>query len=163
VLRIRYDTDPDFCAILHFIGNLDEELAEIDQLLSDEKLLKLIEANLSQPDPNTAQAGRNSTPVEVIVPMLVLNDLRSSRYSKTMFSLTSPLLPLGHFELIAVRAQTTQDRKTESDGRYRVPLRYRIFQEFGIKNSTLSASSQNLQTSLPLTGQFCRAITLSAR
>jgi IS5 family transposase len=43
VLRIRYDADPDFCAILHFVGNLDKELAAIDQLLSDEKLLKLIE------------------------------------------------------------------------------------------------------------------------
>jgi hypothetical protein len=40
VLRIRYDADPDFCAILHFVGNLDKELAAIDQLLSDEKLLK---------------------------------------------------------------------------------------------------------------------------
>ncbi len=73
MLRIRYDTDPDFCAILHFVGNLDEELAAIDQLLSDEKLLKLIEADLSRRYPHTTQTGRNSTPVEVIVRMLVLN------------------------------------------------------------------------------------------
>jgi hypothetical protein len=71
VLRIQYDPDPDFCAILHFVGNLDEELGAIDQLLSDEKLLKLIEADLSRRYPHTTQTGRNSTPVEVIVRMLV--------------------------------------------------------------------------------------------
>jgi hypothetical protein len=53
VLRIRYNTDPEFCAILHFIGELDEELSEIDKLLSDEKLLELIEADLSQRYPQT--------------------------------------------------------------------------------------------------------------
>jgi hypothetical protein len=48
VLRIRYNTDPDFGAIVHFIGEIDDELAAIDKLLSDEKLLELIEADLSQ-------------------------------------------------------------------------------------------------------------------
>ncbi len=84
MLRIRYDTDPDFCAILHFVGNLDEELAAIDPLLSDERLLKLIEADLSRRYPHTTQTGRNSTPVEVIVRMLVLKHLRSISYSKTI-------------------------------------------------------------------------------
>jgi hypothetical protein len=50
-----------FPAILHFVGNLDEELAAIDQLLSDETLLKLIAADLSQRYPHTTQTGRNST------------------------------------------------------------------------------------------------------
>jgi IS5 family transposase len=84
VLRIRYDADPDFCAILHFVGNLDEELAAIEQLLSEPKLLKLVEADLSQRYPKTTQTGRNSTPVEVIVRMLVLKHLRSISYSKTI-------------------------------------------------------------------------------
>jgi IS5 family transposase len=53
-------------------GTSTLELAAIDQLLSDEKLLKLLEADLSQRYPNTTQTGRNSTPVEVIVRMLVL-------------------------------------------------------------------------------------------
>lgn len=82
MLRIRYDTDPDFGAILRFIGELDEDLAEIDKLLSDEKLLELIEADLSQRYPQTTQTGRNSTPVEVIVRMLVLKHLRSARLQK---------------------------------------------------------------------------------
>lgn len=82
MLRIRYDTDPDFGAILRFIGELDEDLAEIDKLLSDEKLLELIEADLSQRYPQTTQTGRNSTPVEVIVRMLVLKHLRSARLRK---------------------------------------------------------------------------------
>ena len=79
MLRIQYDTDPDFCAILDFIGELDEELSVIDKLLSDEKLLQLIEADLSHRYPNTTQTGRNSTPVEVIVRMLVLKPLRSAQ------------------------------------------------------------------------------------
>ncbi len=82
MLRIRYDTDPDFGAILRFIGELDEDLAEIDKLLSDEKLLELIEADLSQRYPQTTQTGRNSTPVEVIVRMLVLKHLGSAQLRK---------------------------------------------------------------------------------
>ena len=84
MLRIRYSTDPDFCAILHFIGELDEELSEIDKLLSDDKLLELIKSDLSQRYPQTTQTGRNSTPVEVIVRMLVLKHLRSISYEKTI-------------------------------------------------------------------------------
>lgn len=84
MLRIRYDTDPDFGAIVHFIGRLDEELAAIDKLLSDEKLLELIKADLSQRYPQTTHKGRNSTPVEVIVRMLVLKHLRSISYEKTI-------------------------------------------------------------------------------
>ena len=61
MLRIRYDTDPDFCAIFHLVGSLDEELAAIDQLLSDEKLLKLIEADLSQRYPHTTQTRTRAT------------------------------------------------------------------------------------------------------
>ncbi len=60
-------------------GTSTLELAAIDQLLSEEKLLKLIEADLSQRYPNTTQTGRNSTPVEVIVWMLVLKHLRSAQ------------------------------------------------------------------------------------
>lgn len=82
MLQIRYDTDPDFGAILRFIGELDKDLAEIDKLLSDEKLLELIEADLSQRYPQTTQTGRNSTPVEVIVRMLVLKHLRSAQLRK---------------------------------------------------------------------------------
>ena len=83
MLRIRYDTDPDFDAILHFIGALDEELSEIDKLLSDEKLLELIEADLSQRYPQTTQTGRNSTPSrgdcpDVSPKALTVNQLRKN-------------------------------------------------------------------------------------
>ena len=64
------------------LGTSTLELAAIDQLLSDETLLKLIAADLSQRYPHTTQTGRNSTPVEVIVRMLVLKHLRSISYSK---------------------------------------------------------------------------------
>jgi hypothetical protein len=60
VLRIRYNADPDFCAILHFVGELDEALSEIDKLLSDEKLLELIKADLSQRYPTPSDSGKKN-------------------------------------------------------------------------------------------------------
>jgi IS5 family transposase len=63
---------------------MDEDLAEIDKLLSDEKLFQLLKADLSQRYPQTTKTGRNSTPVEVILRILVLKHLRSLSYEKTI-------------------------------------------------------------------------------
>ena len=84
MLLTRYETDRDFCAILQFIEGMDEDLAEIDKLLSDEKLFQLLKADLSQRYPQTTKTGRNSTPVEVILRILVLKHLRSLSYEKTI-------------------------------------------------------------------------------
>ncbi|HEY9902379.1 MAG TPA: hypothetical protein V6D43_08130 [Candidatus Sericytochromatia bacterium] len=43
-----------------------------------------------------------------------------------LLSLPSPLLSLGHFEPLSAQAQTTQDRKTESD-RLSYPYYWTLF------------------------------------
>jgi IS5 family transposase len=63
---------------------MDEDLAEIDKLLSDEKLFQLLKADLSQRYPQTTKTGRNSTPVEVILRILVLKHLRSLSYERRL-------------------------------------------------------------------------------
>jgi hypothetical protein len=56
---------------------MDCELAELDQLLEDEKLLILLESDLCQRYHRTTKTGRHSTPVEVILRMLTLKHLRN--------------------------------------------------------------------------------------
>jgi hypothetical protein len=48
----------------------EPELAQLDVLLEDDKLFKLLKADLLKRYPNSERLGRHSTPVEVILRML---------------------------------------------------------------------------------------------
>lgn len=71
---------------------MDEQLAVIDHLLCDEKLLESIEADLSRRYPHTTKTGRKSTPVEVILRMLALKHLRCLSYEKTIKNVKESLI-----------------------------------------------------------------------
>jgi len=64
VLIQRYKTDEYFLAVVECTSQMDCELAQLDQLLEDEKLLILLESDLSQRYRRTTKTGRHSTPVE---------------------------------------------------------------------------------------------------
>src|SRR5215212_11003794 len=53
----------------------EPELRELDRLLEDDELFSLVKADLSRRYPNSARLGRHSTPVEVILRMLVVKRL----------------------------------------------------------------------------------------
>jgi IS5 family transposase len=63
---------------------IDPELVEIDRILEDEELFQRIKHDLSQRYPKTLITGRNSTPVEVTLRMLVLKHLYNFRYADTV-------------------------------------------------------------------------------
>jgi len=83
MLREHYPVDKLFEEVLGYIPNLSPELEKIDSYLEDEKLYRLIKKDLSQRRPKTTQTGRNSTPVDVILRMLVVKRLYGISYEET--------------------------------------------------------------------------------
>lgn len=83
MLREHYPPDKLFEEILEYVPNLSPELEKIDSYLEDEKLYRLIKKDLSQRRPKTTQTGRNSTPMEVILRMLVVKRLYGYSYEET--------------------------------------------------------------------------------
>jgi transposase, IS5 family len=61
----------------------EPELAQLDELLYDDVLFARVKANLTRRYPNSARLGRRSTPVEVILRMLVVKRLYDWSYEQT--------------------------------------------------------------------------------
>lgn len=83
MLREHYATDKLFEEVLGYVPEMVPELVKIDTYLEDEKLYRLIRKDLSQRYPKTCQTGRNSTPVEVVLRMLVVKRLYDYSYAET--------------------------------------------------------------------------------
>ena len=62
---------------------MEPELAQLDELLEDDVLFERVKADLSRRYPNSARLGRHSTPVEVILRMLVVKRLYGFSYEQT--------------------------------------------------------------------------------
>jgi len=78
-----YEPDKLFEEVVGYMPRMAAELVKIDAYLEDEKLFRLIKKDLSQRYPKTCQTGRNSTPVEVILRMLVVKRLYGYSYEET--------------------------------------------------------------------------------
>src|SRR4030095_3617147 len=61
----------------------EPELAELDRLLADDQTFHQTNADLSRRRPRTTQTGRPSTPVEVILRLLVVQHLYDWSYAQT--------------------------------------------------------------------------------
>ena len=61
----------------------EPELAELDRLLDDDHIFQHIKADLSRRRPHTTKTGRPSTPVEVILRLLVVQHLYDWSYAQT--------------------------------------------------------------------------------
>jgi IS5 family transposase len=83
MLRERYTGDKLFDEIVAHFPAMDPVLAKIDQYLEDEELFQLIKGDLSKRRPKTLKTGRNSTPVEVVIRMLVVKRLYQYSYAET--------------------------------------------------------------------------------
>jgi transposase, IS5 family len=62
---------------------MEPELLELDRLLDDNVLFRRLKADLVRRYPNSAKLGRHSTPVEVILRMLVVKRLYGWSYQQT--------------------------------------------------------------------------------
>ena len=79
----HYPTDKRFEELLRYFPELSPELKKINTYLEDEKLYRLIRDDLAKRYPRTKETGRNSTPVEVVLRMLVVKRLYSYSYAET--------------------------------------------------------------------------------
>jgi IS5 family transposase len=80
----HYATDKRFEEIAKHFPKMNAELEKIDRYLEDETLYRLIKNDLSKRFPKTEETGRNSTPVEVVLRMLVVKRLYGYSYEETV-------------------------------------------------------------------------------
>lgn len=80
----HYELDKQFEELARYFPSMDPALAKVDAYLEDEKLYGLIKKDLSKRWPKTTETGRNSTPVEVVLRMLVVKRLYGYSYEETV-------------------------------------------------------------------------------
>ena len=83
MLRDRYDPMNVFERIPTLSMQLDPILAQIDTLLDDDTIFQVVKADLIHRFPHTADDGRPSTPVEVILRLLVVKHLYHWSFPQT--------------------------------------------------------------------------------
>lgn len=83
MLRDKYEIDNFFMNIQTLTSEMDPELAAIDRLLDDDALYQMVRRDLEQRYGLTKQTGRPSTPVEVILRMLMVRHLYNLSYEAT--------------------------------------------------------------------------------
>ena len=71
----RYDPVNLFELVPELRLEMEPELAALDRLLKDDEIFLQVKADLSERCPNSSRLGRRSTPVEVILRMLVIRRL----------------------------------------------------------------------------------------
>ncbi len=71
---------------------MEPELAELDRLLSDDELFAHVKVELSRRYPNSSTLGRHSTPVEVILRVLVVRRLYDWSFEATERNVSDSLV-----------------------------------------------------------------------
>jgi transposase, IS5 family len=71
---------------------MEPELSQLDRLLEDDELFLRIKADFSKRRPNSERLGRRSTPVEVILRMLVLRRLYDWSFEATERNVSDSLV-----------------------------------------------------------------------
>lgn len=83
MLRDGYAPTNVFRYVPQLSLEMEPVLVQLDHLLADDRLFETVKADLSQRRPGTLKTGRNSTPVEVILRMLVVKHLYGWSYEET--------------------------------------------------------------------------------
>jgi transposase, IS5 family len=71
---------------------MEPELAQLDRLLDDDEIFSGVKADLSRRHPNSERLGRRSTPVEVILRMLIVRRLYDWSFEATERNVSDSLL-----------------------------------------------------------------------
>src|SRR5215216_5186465 len=79
----RYDPINLFEMVPKLKLQFEPELAQLDRILDDDAIFETVKADLTRRYPNSARLGRHSTPVEVILRMLVIKRLYNWSYEQT--------------------------------------------------------------------------------
>ena len=83
MLRDRYDPMNLFDLVPQLSLEMEPVLAGLDRLLDDDQIFSLVRSDLSKRFPGTRVWGRPSTPVEVILRILIVKRLYGWSYEET--------------------------------------------------------------------------------
>jgi transposase, IS5 family len=83
MLRDRHDPLDLFAMVPKLGLEMDPILTQLDRLLDDEDLFQQVKADLAKRSPQTVRRGRPSTPVEVILRLLIVKRLYRWSYEET--------------------------------------------------------------------------------
>ena len=92
MLQDRYETDKFFMDIQRLASEMDPELTQIDAILDDDTIFQAVKHDLAHRYPQTLHTGRPSTPVEVILRMLVVKRLYNWSYEITEHHVSDSLV-----------------------------------------------------------------------
>src|SRR5450755_3023302 len=79
----RYETEDIFARVPRMAGRIDPLLKELDTLLDDDELYQQVRTDFGKRYRYTLVHGRHSTPVEVLLRMLLLKHLYGWSYQET--------------------------------------------------------------------------------
>jgi IS5 family transposase len=83
VLIDRYQSEDVFARVPQIAERIDPVLKELDQLLDDDALYRQVRADFGKRHQYTLVHGRHSTPVEVLLRMLIVKHLHQWSYQET--------------------------------------------------------------------------------
>lgn len=92
MLRDRYEPQDVFKIVPALSLKMDPVLTRLDQLLDDDTLFQGVRADLAKRYPHTESAGRHSTPVEVLMRMIVVKHLYGWSYEQTEYQVSDSLV-----------------------------------------------------------------------
>src|SRR5258708_30741955 len=79
----RYEAEDVFRRVQHMAARIDGVLSKLDQLLDDDELYQQVRADFGKRHRFTLVHGRHSTPVEVLLRMLICKYLHQWSYQET--------------------------------------------------------------------------------
>ena len=79
----RYQSEDVFARVPQMAERIDLVLKELDRLLEDDALYRQVRADFGKRHRYTLVHGRHSTPVEVLVRMLIVKHLHQWSYQET--------------------------------------------------------------------------------
>ena len=83
MIRDRYDPVDLFALVPQWHLQFEPELAELDRLLTDDRLFQEVKADLARRYSQSTRTGRPSTPVEVLLRLLIVKQLYGWSYEQT--------------------------------------------------------------------------------
>jgi hypothetical protein len=92
MLRDRYEPQNLFELVAALSLKMEPALAQLDKLLDDDVLFQSVRADLAQRYPHTQSTGRPSTPVEVILRMILVKHLYGWSYEQTEYQVSDSLV-----------------------------------------------------------------------
>jgi len=92
MLRNRYNRTDLFALVPQLGLRFEPQLEQLDRLLDDDEILEKVRDDLARRYPKTRSRGRHSTPVEVILRMLVVKRLYSWSYEQTEYFVNDSLV-----------------------------------------------------------------------